>query len=89
MTLPITSCESERNFYKLPIIINHVRGMTELSFESVCRKSYYKRAVIRRDDQKSMASKKRRQESIIEVCQTGSRNVVILDFVMFVVVSLF
>ena len=58
MTLPVTSCESERNFYKLPIIINHVRGMTELSFESVCRKSYYKRVVIRRGDQKSIASKK-------------------------------
>jgi len=69
MTLPVTSCGSERSFYKLPIIINRVRGMTELSFESVCRKSYYRRVVIRRGGQKSMIATKCREKSIVEVCQ--------------------
>jgi len=55
MTLPITSCEIERSFYKLPIIINCVRVLAELSFESVCR-IYYRRIVIRRGDQKNMAA---------------------------------
>jgi len=43
-TLPITSCEAERNFSKLSIIvgkqisINHVRGKTELSFYPLYKK---------------------------------------------------
>jgi hypothetical protein len=61
MILLITSCESEISCYKPSIMIKHVREKTELSFESVCRKSYYKIAVIRRDDQNSMQSKKSRK----------------------------
>ena len=55
VTLPITCCEIERSFYKLPVVISCLRVMAELSFESVCR-MYYKRIVIRRGDQKNMAA---------------------------------
>ena len=51
MTLPITSCEAQRNFSKLSKIktknyINHTRGKTELSVYSLYIKCYYKIAVI-------------------------------------------
>ena len=52
MILPITSCEAERNFPKLSIIVNHVRAKAELLvFLSIgdlrvgrkkCRKMYYR-----------------------------------------------
>jgi hypothetical protein len=76
MALPISSCETERNFFKLYIIIkkkkqisiNHARGKTELSFCSFYgnRYEYYKIVVMWIGDQR-ICNQKMYEKSNIEV----------------------
>jgi hypothetical protein len=72
MTLPITSCQSERNsseilMTKKQISINHTRGKIELSFYSLYGKLYNKIVVILRGEQR-VCIQNYRQISTVEVC---------------------